>query len=295
MAAAIPTNIFSYLVGPHLAGASVGAVFLGVVFHQFSKYLSSCSDEPLYRRVYVCIAVFLTTGSAALEFAMSWEKIILAKEFLGDPDLQMTGTSSMSVLNAAFIAIYVQSFYLHRLFMLSKRNWYLVAFLGTVLLLAFALSLAAVGVRLRPAASDASDTPTTLLLYNIHFAVILVGDLLLTLTTVGYLVYYRKKVLPQSAGLFKSLIIVVFQSAAPATFWIVIEFAFCVAFPNRPFAPFARVTATLGMNLVLNKLWAISLLATLNSRRKTSISGKRISGTSNGRGTQNEAHIRTGY
>ncbi|KAF7288936.1 hypothetical protein MIND_01410000 [Mycena indigotica] len=261
MAAVNSSGPIAYVVGPHLAGSSVGALFTGVIAHQFVRYLSEYPDEPVYRRAYVYIAVLISMASAALQFAMSWEKIINGVQLLGNPDLPMTGSSCMI---AAFLALYVQAFYLHRLFLLSCRNWWLVAFLGTILFLAFLLSLVAVGVRLRPSASN----ETTLLLYNVYFSVLLGGDILLTLITVGYLVYFRKQVLPQSAGLYKSVILVVFQSAAPATLWMSVQYAFCVAFPNTPSAPFARVTATLGMNLVLNKLWAISLLATLNSRPK---------------------------
>ncbi|KAF7288915.1 hypothetical protein MIND_01407700 [Mycena indigotica] len=259
---AIPKGIIDYSLGPHLAGASVAALFTGVLLHQFTKYLTYSTDEPLYRRIYVYIAVFVTVGTSGLEFATSWERIILGAEFFGYPDLPMTGSGSMIT---AFLAIYVQSFYLHRLFLLSKRNWYLVTFLGTILVTAFALSLAAVGRRLVP---RPTDNATSLLLYNVHLAFILTGDILLSSTTVGYLVYYRKKVLPSSAGLFMSLILITFQSAAPATLWIIVEFAFSIAYPNPPSVPFARVSAAIGMNLVLAKLWAISLLGTLNSRPK---------------------------
>ncbi|KAF7288883.1 hypothetical protein MIND_01404200 [Mycena indigotica] len=253
----------AYVIGPQLVGWSLGAVLTGVVGYQFVKYLSTFPEEPLHLRAYVVFLIIATLATAILDFMQNWYKLILGEGFFGHPDLPIAASHSIII---AFITFYVQAFYLHRLYLLSKHNWPLVGLLATLLFAAFALSLTAVSRRLLPTATDEDDNAKSLLLYNIHIAFILVGDILLTLTTVGYLVYYRKQVLPLSAGLFTALIRATFQSAAPATLCIIIQFALSLTYPNPPFAPFARVSAGIGLNMVLSKLWAMSLLGTLNSR-----------------------------
>ncbi|KAF7309274.1 hypothetical protein MIND_00297700 [Mycena indigotica] len=253
----------AYVLGPQLTGACIGALLTGVIAHQFSRYIVRYPAERRGLRAYVGLLMLGTVATTVLDFLGSWQKIVLGAVFFGTPDIQITGSNSML---PAFLAIYVQSFYLHRLYRLSNRNWPLVGLLTGLLVLAFSFSIAAVSGRLTPTAMAAADNAKSLRLYNLHLAFILVGDFLLTLTTVGYLIYYRKRVLPRGASLMTTLIRVTFQSAAPATCCVIVEFAISISFPNPAYAPVARVSAAVGTNMALSKLWAVSLLGTLNSR-----------------------------
>ncbi|KAJ7609726.1 hypothetical protein DFH06DRAFT_1344260 [Mycena polygramma] len=65
-------------------------------------------------------------------------------------------------------------------------------------------------------------------------------------------------------GVLNALIRLTFQTAAPATVCAFIGFVFSLTFPNV--VPHARVVGTLASNVILPKLYAFSMMWTLNAR-----------------------------
>ncbi|KAJ7289642.1 hypothetical protein C8J57DRAFT_1278148 [Mycena rebaudengoi] len=160
----------------------------------------------------------------------------------------------------ALIAFYVQAFFCHRLWGIS-RNIYLL--LCTITLLAFALSAAFVATGFAFADPFTSDTRIWI---GVHLGSVLAGDLILCGSTIYFLLRQSKRSLPHTASLLNNIVRLTFQSAAPAVL---------VALVNLVCSQLGAVSASNGWimgaiiaNTALPKIYAISAMWTLNSRKR---------------------------
>ncbi|KAJ7058937.1 hypothetical protein C8F01DRAFT_1147585 [Mycena amicta] len=261
MSAPMPTSSqAAYTLGPSLIGTCIALLLQGVVSTQLVTYFTTWNRDPLFVRAYVGVLAVLTTLGAILDFLVLWRKHIMHFGTINLPD--NTEGDVVAIL-VAVVVIYVQGYYLHRLFLLSNRNFFIVVIIGCILVVGFLMNIVANSYSLQGGFAVAKQVN---LYYDIHFPLVLTGDVLLTLCTTAYLLHFRKNVLPQNTGILTTLIRVTFQTAAPATCCIIINFAISVAFPVPVAAPLARIFASIGVNILLPKLWAISVLWTLNAR-----------------------------
>ncbi|KAJ7452949.1 hypothetical protein FB451DRAFT_1565855 [Mycena latifolia] len=171
---------------------------------------------------------------------------------------------SGNALMVAVIGLYVQTYFCYRLWVISTK-WYVVA---PILLLCLFGFLAIVVAIYFVVAQDIARIPPWL---GAHMASVFgqsgvfIGDVLLTLTTAYFLINCRKDVLPQTAGLLSALIRLTFQTAAPSTFCAMIYLIFSqITIPTGIPTPSRMVTV---FNVPLPKLYAISMMWTLNARR----------------------------
>ncbi|KAJ7058944.1 hypothetical protein C8F01DRAFT_1085417 [Mycena amicta] len=261
MSAPMPTSSqAAYTLGPSLIGTCIALLLQGVVSTQLVTYFTTWNLDPLLLRAYVGVLAVLTTLGSILDFFLLWRNQIMRFGTIQFPDSFENDAVAMLV---AFVVIYVQGYYLRRLFLLSNRNFFIVVIIGCVLVVGFLMNIVANGYSLQGGFANVKKVD---LYYDIHFPLVLTGDILLTLSTATYLLHFRKNVLPQNAGMLTTLIRVTFQTAAPATCCIIINFAISVAFPEPGIVPMARIFASIGVNILLSKLWAISVLWTLNAR-----------------------------
>ncbi|KAJ7806562.1 hypothetical protein B0H14DRAFT_3484045 [Mycena olivaceomarginata] len=233
-------------LGPWLIGLSIELVLQGVLSTQasvalaFVKYFETYRhSDPLGLKVYVGGLALLTWAISIFTFAIVWYLFAVHfGEFLGGEagsTANWLGGSSTVVRAAA--GLYVQAYFCERLFLLSKK-WYIVAPMGLIFVTAFASNVTA------PETSFSQ------------------------LPTAYFLIKCKKDVLPQSVGIINALIRLTFQTAAPATIVAFGNFVFSVRFPDM--YPGGRSSAAMAWNMVLPKLYAFSMMWTLNARHRTS-------------------------
>ncbi|KAJ6462742.1 hypothetical protein C8R47DRAFT_1327090 [Mycena vitilis] len=254
-----PNLVAEYLLGPWLIGTSLELVLQGILFAQFVKYFGQFHDDPLGLRALVAGLALMTTVISVLQFALLWEEF--AVHFGTILRYQTSLTTGNGVIRA-IAGLYVQCYFCSRLYLLSKK-WYIVAPMVAIFIAAFVTSVIAADAFRYKGEAQILRVPKWYTIY-LPFPLTMAGDILLTSTTAYFLIRCRKDVLPASVGVLNALIRLTFQTAAPATVCALIGFIFSLAFPNV--VPHARVVGTLAANVILPKLYAFSMMWTLNAR-----------------------------
>ncbi|KAF7304089.1 hypothetical protein MIND_00640400 [Mycena indigotica] len=252
----------AYILGPWLIGTCLELILQGVISGQLVKYFTVFStSDPRSLRIYVAFLTFLTVVKSGLNFGLLWRKCIINFGRLNDPsDSDLVAIQAMLM---AFIALYVQGWYLHRLFRFSNSNVLIVIPVGLVLLLGFIMTIVAGAVRI---ASSGRRFNAIVTYYAIYLPLVMSGNIILTFVTGYLLVRHRKShnVLPEDEHLVTTGLRLSLQTAAFPTILSIIAFAFSLRFPD-PY-PTARSQACIGVNMVLCKVWAFSVMWTLNAR-----------------------------
>ncbi|KAF7323767.1 hypothetical protein MKEN_00597800 [Mycena kentingensis (nom. inval.)] len=242
-------NDVALLLGPYMIGVSLDLILQGVLSCQFVNYYSWYRDDKLHLRVIVTGLVVITWLKSIQAFATLWTKFVV---HFGDiVGAYMTAINpklwwdSGNALIAAAIGLYVQTYFVWRLYVVSK-HWAPALFIELVCV--FGFLAAAVVIHLRRMLLGLSRV--------IFF---------LTSATAYYLLRSRKDVLPQTAGFINALLRLTFQTAAPAT---ICTFVYLVVSQIRitTGTPFFSTLVTVFI-MPLPKLYAISMMWTLNARR----------------------------
>ncbi|KAF8878083.1 hypothetical protein BD779DRAFT_1474934 [Infundibulicybe gibba] len=144
----------------------------------------------------------------------------------------------------ATIGLYVQVFFCYRLYAISKENWWVVGPICAVLLFAY-LSVIVATYYITVINSPAIATWS--------------GDLAMTTATTVYLLRSKRDVLPQTVGLISALVRLTFRPPLPRLFFYSGE---------------EKLIST-AFNQALPKLYAISMMWTLNARRAIRENGSR--------------------
>ncbi|KAK0442381.1 hypothetical protein EV421DRAFT_1904158 [Armillaria borealis] len=152
----------------------------------------------------------------------------------------------------ALISFYVQCYFCYRLWVVSERWWVV---LPIVLVCIFAIIAAILTVQ-RIVHFEAS-LPYWM---SAHFATVFVADVLLAATTGFFLLKTRRNVMPQTVGMINALLRLTFQTAMPAVVCALLTLICVYLPPDKP-----RVANT--FNQALPKLYAISMMWTLNARK----------------------------
>nr|GAT49114.1 predicted protein [Mycena chlorophos] len=252
----------AFIVGPVLIGTCISLVLFGVVSGQTVKFLGNSQGEPLRLRIYVSFVGGLVALETILDFVRLWRQTIT---YFGAIELPVLISVPLDLLLIPFISLLVEAYYIHRLSVLSKRNFFVLVPVCALLMSAFAAHLAAV---VEERMYNAQRAHTIISLYEVILPLYLVGDLLLTISTATYLFYFRRNVLPENATIVNQLIRLVFQTSAPATCCIILNFAVFLNFPTVH-GVHARQWAGLSVNMLIPKLFAVSVLWTINARRDT--------------------------
>ncbi|KAJ7704190.1 hypothetical protein B0H14DRAFT_3526764 [Mycena olivaceomarginata] len=239
-------------LGPWLIGLSIELVLQGVLSTQasvalaFVKYFETYRhSDPLGLKVYVGGLALLTWAISIFTFAIVWYLFAVNfGEFLGGEagsTANWLGGSSTVVPQLDYM------------FKLTSAN---ASFASNVTAVSYYISK---GIERIDLAEQ---------WFNIQFPLTMAGDVLLTTTTAYFLIKCKKDVLPQSVGIINALIRLTFQTAAPATIVAFGNFVFSVRFPDM--YPGGRSSAAMAWNMVLPKLYAFSMMWTLNARHRTS-------------------------
>ncbi|KAJ6454368.1 hypothetical protein C8R45DRAFT_1189519 [Mycena sanguinolenta] len=249
-----------FALGPWLIGSCVELLLQGVLSSQFVNYFSYYQDDTSAMRTIVAILAVLTTLKSMQSFAIVWVTFI---PYFGDVDgaIFLNYTAWWQAGNPLMVAVlgfYVQCYFCFRLRVISKR-WYVVT--PIVLVFFFALMSMVVATYFIVQQNNKLISEW----FAAHLSSVFAGDIILSLTTAYFLLKSRRDVLPQTAGMINALLRLTFQTAAPA--------ALCAMF-NLIFSQISVVDGvqfiSTGFNMPLPKLYAISMMWTLNARRTIS-------------------------
>ncbi|KIY67003.1 hypothetical protein CYLTODRAFT_491020 [Cylindrobasidium torrendii FP15055 ss-10] len=274
-----------FLLGPWLVGCYMDVFLQGVLFCQFQHYWDWYRDDKVWFKMGVAGLMLLTTLKTIQSFALIWIQSI---EFVNDIDaaINLNYTVWWQTYNSLFVAIiglYVQMYFSYRLLVICK-SWYIVGLNG--FLFAFGFIAQVIACIYIPT----GDIPNTSLWFACHYSGVLAGDLLLTVLTIFFLIRSRRNVQSQGVSLITALIRLTFQSAAPAAVCALFNLIFSQVYSGND----ALISA--GFNQMLPKLYAISMMWTLNARRTIrAVTGNTSGGMSSSTGQDySKAHSKFG-
>lgn len=249
-----------FILGPWLVGCFIDVMLQGVLFCQFSHYFAWQNDDSKITRLAVVGLAIITTLKSIHSFASSWILFILHfKDLNGAILLNYTAWwLTSSGIMVASIGIYVQSFFCYRLWIISRKKWFFIA--PIVIVLSFAYVSICLATYYIHKGTDFNSKIATW--FAAHLSSVFAGDLLITLSTAFFLLRSRKEVLPQTVGVIDALIRLTFQTAAPAALCAMFNLIFSQVYSGS----FKLVSS--GFNQTLPKLYAFSMMWTLNARHE---------------------------
>ncbi|KAJ7057096.1 hypothetical protein C8F01DRAFT_1153405 [Mycena amicta] len=247
-----------HLLGPWLIGSSLDFFLTGIICCQILNYFTWYNEDKMVLRVYVGGLAIASVLKSAQSFAIIWIQSILHINDLNGAIL-LNYTSPWFAGNPMMVAtfdLYVQSYFCYRLYVVSKK-WPVVAPIVVIFLFAFFAMVLATYYITRGA--DASKSIAEW--FAAHLSSVFAADMLLTLSTAFFLLRSKRNVLPQTVGLISALVRLTFQTAAPAAICAMFNLVFSQIYPGTE-----NLTST-AFNMALPKLYAVSMMWTLNARR----------------------------
>ncbi|KAJ7247007.1 hypothetical protein C8J57DRAFT_1674490 [Mycena rebaudengoi] len=263
----------SFFLGPWLIGACLDFVLQGVLFCQFVNYYTLYRDDKWSLKCIVAVLLIATVLRSIQSFAVIWVNFI---PHFGDVQsailLNYTTWYQLGTpLTVAMISFYVQCYFCFRLYAISKKIW-IAGPIALLLLFAFLAMAIATYFISQGAAQEIT------MWFAVRLSSVFAGDLILSLTTAYFLIKSKKGVLPQTVGLISALVRLTFQTATPAALCAMFNLVFSQYKPGGP----GRISTA--FNMALPKLYAISMMWTLNARctiRMAHRSGNGLSTCSN--------------
>ncbi|KAJ6554791.1 hypothetical protein B0H19DRAFT_886999, partial [Mycena capillaripes] len=245
-----------FLLGPWIIGCCFDLVLQGVLCSQFANYFTCYRDDKGVLKAVVAGLCLLTILKSVQAFVIIWNHSIVHFDDLQGVILDLaTWWEAGNHLMVAVIGLYVQAYFLFRLHVFSRSS-YVVAPLAVIFLFAFsAMVIATYYITqhdgLRIASWCAYPSP------SMHFS----GDIILSCTSAFFLIKSRRRALPETVGIIDTLIRLTFQTAAPATLCAMLNLIFSSVFVEE------KALFSIVFNMPLPKLYAASMMYTLNSRR----------------------------
>ncbi|KAJ7654908.1 hypothetical protein B0H17DRAFT_1214147 [Mycena rosella] len=273
-----PLPVVTFVLGAWDLGISGDLLLQGVLFAQFTHYFDLYKKDILLLRAFVGGLLVLTTLKSMQCLALLWvQNVVHFVDVFGALNMfSQFWLSNINIILVALIAFYVQLFFCQRLWAISK-NIYIVVLI--VALFGFALLAAFVAT-----AFLFSDRTSPLRQWlAIHLATVFAGDLILCASSIYFLLHHSTGAMPQTASMLKSIIKLTFQSAAPAAICALVNLI-CSQGGNVGSATGFSMLAIIA-NTLLPKLYAISAMWTLNSRRDLRLARSNGQNTSSTEGT----------
>ncbi|EJD00207.1 uncharacterized protein FOMMEDRAFT_148484 [Fomitiporia mediterranea MF3/22] len=251
-----------FLLGPYVIGAFADFLFQGVLFVQFANYFSWYRDDKKFLRLSVAILFVMTTLKTIQSFVIVW-----AAQVVHFADL--TGAIALSYhkwwlvgngLMVATIGIYVQSYFCYRLHAITQKM-YLVILIAVILLFAYVASILTVYFTLH------FDNRLLGVWYACQLSSVFVGDTLLAGTTAYALLTSKSKHgLKQTNDIIDRLVRLTWQTILPASLCAFLNLVFSQVYSGED-----KLVSS-GFTMALPKLYAISMMWTLNARRSIRVS-----------------------
>jgi hypothetical protein len=244
-------------LGAILVGSGIASILTGVVTTQTVYYFQHYHDDKAQVKFMVVVVWLLDILHTSMIFASDWLWLI---EHFGDPEISkwIPWSLGLTVVLTATITIIVHTFFVYRLYCLSKGNWFIVA----PLLVLACLRL-----------GFASTTCAKMLIYanfdkfvqNVSwvFTMGLVTSSVLDVITTSCLLWYLDKTRTGFAGMdqiVNTLSLYAVENGLLTTVAILISLGFWLGMKGN--------LVFMATHFVVAKLYANALLATLNSRKE---------------------------
>lgn len=247
---------YSVQIAPWVMGAFADLFLQGILAAQTANYFNFRDVDNTQRR-FTWLVIFLTILcclKTAQNISIVWDTVLAN---FANPDvsglLVATAWSHYTTsLSTAVIATYVQAFFTYRYWMLTRR-WYICA----IMLCGMVVSLvgAALVIVYLPKLEHAAVKTWSL----VHFVAAIIVDTLITACTARHL-QRHKSTIQSTAQTVNRLIRMTWQSALPPTICVIVNAAVLEARPLE--------LTHIAFNMVLPKLYAVSLMYTLNLRNE---------------------------
>ncbi|KAH9856084.1 hypothetical protein C2E23DRAFT_502252 [Lenzites betulinus] len=250
-------NNLDRTVGALLIGALVTAVGYGVTTTQSYMYSSLFPKDPGFIRWTVWTLFALDT----VHIACSWHMVYhyLVRNFNNNSALEEAVWSfSATIVVTAVITVIVHCFYARRIFILGRRKWYIpsIVLALSLLRLVFGLLASAQIIRYKTYHVIQHKTVETVV---IGLGAGTVADCIITASLVYLLRAHKSQMSP---SLNTILARITYWTVNNGLLTCIVEVAFLVT----QFSPIEPNMVFIALHFLLSKLYANSLLATLNSR-----------------------------
>ncbi|KAJ6530817.1 hypothetical protein DFH09DRAFT_1093426 [Mycena vulgaris] len=249
-----------YVLGGWNLGISADLILQGVLFAQFSHYMTLYKKDVVALRVFASVLILITTLKSAQGLAILWiQNVHYFTDIVGAAGMFYSAwPSEINLAFAAVIAFYVQLFFCQRLWAIS-RNIYVVTSIIALFVFALLASIVASAFNFK------NDSRNSIWI-AVHLGTVFAGDLLLCGSTVFFLTNHSKQALPQTAGMLNAILKLTFQSAAPAALCALINLI-CSQSGSKSASANGWSMIAIITNNILPKLYGISAMWTLNSRK----------------------------
>ncbi|KAJ7237128.1 hypothetical protein C8J57DRAFT_1568889 [Mycena rebaudengoi] len=253
--------IITFIFGGWDLGIHADLILQGLLFTQFTRYWTQYPSDYLRNKLFVLGLCIATTAKSAHAMTLVWIQNV---EYFGDVEkaggiFTNPSLGGMNILLMTFITLYVQSFFLHRLWMLSKKIYY-VSCLAVLFVFSGISAIAEISYSYEGTLADPGK-PGLPFITNSHSIWIPIQ----TMTVVAGDKQSRYA-LPEMAGIVHRLIRLTFQSAAPAALCTALS-TFCGFNLYMRWRLDALLLLLIICNMMTPKLYAISAMWTLNSRQ----------------------------
>lgn len=242
-------------LGPVLLGGLIALGLSGIVSMQAYVYFRTFKNDFARVRIPVIIVWMFDVMHSGLVCAGNWQYLI---ENFGDRDIidWIPLAVALTVINTATITFIVQTFFTHRVLVLSKNNWFIS---GPMFLLAFCRLLAAAvstGLMVHLRSFDAFVTGYSwVFTFGLSSAATL--DILITVSLCWYLAQNRTGISSMDQ-VVDAIMIYTINNGILTCVCTVISLICWVVMPHN--------LIFLGIHFALSKLYANSFMATINTR-----------------------------
>ncbi|KAJ7279339.1 hypothetical protein C8J57DRAFT_1712435 [Mycena rebaudengoi] len=252
-----PLPVVTFMLGGWDLGTHADLILQGILFAQFTNYWSRYyKSDPLSQKLFVLGLCLATTFKSAHAMALVWFQNV---EYFMDLN-QAAGmfltnwVNQSNMLMGEIIAFSVQAFFCWRLWIISNN---ICVVTSVVLLFVFGLISGITSFKFSDIWSP------------IHYATVVTGDVILSGSTIYFLLRRSQQAPLATVGILNRLIRISFQSAVPVTLCALANFIFQTLYLRHTSID-ATLLCVLLSAMMLPKVYAISAMWTLNSRNESS-------------------------
>ncbi|KAJ6521997.1 hypothetical protein B0H19DRAFT_973755, partial [Mycena capillaripes] len=243
-------------------GAFVDIFLGGILCAQLASYHNYYKDDKMGLKIVVFVLGMMQGLKSLQSLAGIWELTVTnAGDLAGAQNVMNFAWYAFSTtLVVAICGLYVQGYYVFRLYVICKK-WLVVV--PVAIAMAVSFIAACVAVRLPYKMRNNLMIRCLFSAVITHLACVFVADLLICVFSVFFLLRSKNNALPQTKGLVSALIRLAFQSAAPAATCALINMVLVlpgILPPNN--------NTEIAFNLMIPKLYAVSMMYTINARRR---------------------------
>ncbi|KAH8925368.1 hypothetical protein BT69DRAFT_1318279 [Atractiella rhizophila] len=245
------------LLGPWFIGLSLEFILYGILLAQFHTYYQHYKDDRRWLKLVVA-GLFITQLLKSIHsFVTCWIQFVaFFTDLQGAIFLSYTEwwQSAFTLIDAS-CGLYVQAYFLYRLYIICRKWWVIVIIVAVLIFSYISIIIATILI------TEAKFNVIARWFAG-HYSGVLAGDILIAACTAYFLLTQTKKaILPQTRNLIFALIKLSIQCAVPAVIIAALNLAFSQVYDGT-----VDLTSVI-FNMVLVRVYACSMMFVLNSRK----------------------------